>query len=185
MNQVQEIQQQYKEYRKSLYKDYPDVERFEQKKRKWLLFLLLYSLMLSVTKALVLWQMSKPPIVVLVLGSVIGVGMNLIFLAASMGTKWKIAFILYFWFFYNAFNIVITFVRQGVNSLETFVWMYIDGFFQYPLAVSNDVLSWIFILLLLPTAMWLTLIPANRRMAEQSDTLNEQMKQFAASHPIK
>ena len=102
-----------------------------------------------------------------------------------MGTKWRMAFILYLWFFYNAYQIATAFLKQGVNSWEAFVEAYVDGFFQYPLAVSSDVLSWIFILLLLPTAMWLTLVPANRKMAEQSDQIYNQMKQYMDSHPIK
>ncbi|MCI9185608.1 MAG: hypothetical protein HFG61_12260 [Lachnospiraceae bacterium] len=185
MDQLQELQQQYKEYRQSLYKDCPQVEVFEKKKRGWFMFLMAFSLALQCTKVLVLWQMARPPIVILLLGGILGLGMNLIFLAASMGTKWRMAFILYLWFFYNAYQIATAFLKQGVNSWEAFVEAYVDGFFQYPLAVSSDVLSWIFILLLLPTAMWLTLVPANRKMAEQSDQIYNQMKQYMASHPIK
>lgn len=93
------------------------------------------------------------------------------------------AFVLYFWFFVNAVSLISTLVKQGITSWEAFHWAYVDGFSQYPLAISCDVLSWGFILLLLPTAMWLTLVPANRRMAEESERLNEQLKQFMMSHP--
>lgn len=182
MNENKSMQDLYKEYRQSLYRDYPEVDRFEKRKRRWFWFLFLYCLLLGILRAVFLRQMGAS-LVALVVGTVMGTGMHLIFLAGAMGWRWKVACILYLWFLVNMVNLISTMARQGITSWEAFRWAYVDGFSQYPLAISCDVLSWGFILLLLPTAMWLTLVPANRRMAEESERLNEQLKQFMLSHP--
>lgn len=42
----------------------------------------------------------------------------------------------------------------------------------------GDVASWIYVLLLLLTAVWLTLIPRSRKLASQAEELNAKMKDF-------
>ena len=181
MNDREKQQNLCKEYRKSLYRDYPEVDRFEKRKRKWFWFLFFYCLLLWGLRAGILWQRRISP-VALALGLVMGIGMHLIILAGAMGPKWKVAFVLYLWFFLNAVNIISSLVRQGLTSWEAFHWAYIEGFVQYPLEISYDLLSWVYLLLLLPTAMWLSLVPAGRWMAEESEKLYEKMKRFSMSH---
>lgn len=49
---------------------------------------------------------------------------------------------------------------------------------EYPLAVNLDFLSWLYTLLILATAVWLTLVPKNRELAGQSEILQLQLKKF-------
>ena len=72
----------------------------------------------------------------------------------------------------------VLFTQLGIDSFEKFVRAYIDGFRQYPLAITLDFLSWIYMLLVLAAAIWLTLIPKNRELAKQSETLQMQLKNF-------
>ena len=70
------------------------------------------------------------------------------------------------------------FQTSGIDSFEKFSWVYIDGFREYPFAVSLDFLSWIYTLLILLTAICLTLIPRNRELAEQSEPASCTVQEF-------
>lgn len=179
----QEMQKQL-EYRKNLYKDYPEVEKFEKKRSHWLLFLFLYVLTLKIIQAVLLRQMNGTSLGILIPSVFLGVGMQMIFLAAGMHYNWKLAFVLYGWSLYNIARNIFTMIKGGVTSWETFRWAYVEGFSQYPLPIISDFLSWLLLLLVLGTAMWLTLVPANRRKAEQSAKLLAQMKEYTSSHPV-
>ncbi len=184
MNQAKERRDQYLAYRKSIYQDFPQVEKFENRKRKWLGFLIVYSLSVFIAKAVMLRILTHASVFALILGVFMGFGMNLIFLAAAMGPKWKIALALYFWFLYQSVNFVSGLARNGINSWGGFLQVCAAGFQVQPLVMVFDILGWVLALLELLTAMWLTLIPRNRELADQSDKLNEQFKEFMSSHPM-
>ena len=158
--------------RAELFGAYPEVDRFMRQKSRALRFLLLYVLILNIAKALVIG--ASP--VVLVIGVLMGTGIQAIFLAAGMGTKWRIALILYFLALYQLGSLAATLVNAGVTSWEAFCWAYIDGFSQYPAAILIDLFSVLYALLVLGAAIWLTVPAKSRRLAEQSDTLMQQWK---------
>lgn len=180
MNQenAKEYQKQYQEFRKSLYKEYPDVERFEKKKMRMGMFLLCYCLVLYIVKAFVL----NFSIYLIFKGLITGFGVSMIFILAAMGSKWRIACGLYFLTFWQLITYAQIFYTAKLTSWERFRFAYIDGFSQYPLQISLDYLTWLMTLLILGFAMWLTLVPANRRMADQSDVISQQLKAYMAAH---
>lgn len=187
MNNAKEMQAAYRQYRDSLYADYPQVKQFEDKKRKLLKFLLLYLLLLNLAKT---WAYCSyngtgglSPVFLLV-GMLVGMAPTMIFLLAAMTPKWKIALVLYFPPFQFFGQLFLTLARRETGEIQRFIHAYVSGFSQHPFIISLDILSWISILLILGTAIWLTLIPGNRRLSEQSDILTEQLKKYMLSHPV-
>lgn len=80
--------------------------------------------------------------------------------------------------FYQINSYVQDLTSVGINSWGEFVQRCTENFRYYPLEIGTDILSMIYALLLLLTAMCLTLIPRNRRLAEQTNILYEQVMKF-------
>ena len=95
-----------------------------------------------------------------------------------MAPKWQLACALYLLAAQQIMNFVNMLSEIGIRSLGDFVWSVSNGFRQNPFLISLDVISWIYVLLLLLTAVWLTLIPRNRALAKQSEELVAQLKNF-------
>lgn len=178
LGEVASIKEQFKAYKEKIYMDYPEVLKFETRKERWLLFLFLAGLLLYLAKASLLRQTNVTSIPVLAVSIIMSFGIVAIFLLAAMSPKWRISGGLYFLALKDIVTYINTFHTAGIDSFEKFSWVYIDGFREYPFAVSLDFLSWIYTLLILLTAICLTLIPRNRELAEQSEPLHAQCKNF-------
>ncbi len=181
--EVKELQRTYQARRAELYREHPEAEAFLQSKSRVLKFLLLYCLLLSLGKA-VLVGMNGGFVVALAVGFLVGFGTNAIFLAAGMGPKWKLAFVLYGWALYNLYRSVDSLAGQGIGSVPELAAAYGTLFATVPAVVVLDLLSWVFLVLVLLTAAWLTLPPRNRRLAEECEALEEQWKAYIASNPV-
>ena len=118
------------------------------------------------------------PLGLAILGLIIGVAPSLIILVAALAPKWQLACVLYLLAAQQIMNFVNMLSEIGIQSLGDFVWSVSDGFRRNPFLISLDVISWIYVLLLLLTAVWLTLIPRNRALAKQSEELVAQLKNF-------
>lgn len=174
------IKEQFNAYRKSIYADYPQADRFERVKRRWIGFMLLSGLLLMAAKAWFLRESTGASMIALMFSVLTAFGLYGIFLLCAMGPKWKLSCFLYLLAAKDMVSYANTlFVQGGIDSWEKFSWVYIDGFLEYPGAVSLDFLSWIYTLLILATAIWLTLVPKNRELAEQSEALQIQLKKFS------
>lgn len=189
MNNAKELRAFYREYRDSVYADYPQVKKFEDRKYKLLKFLLLFSLIIHLAKIYVYYTYTGTntgfSLILLLVGTLIGMGPTIIFLLAAMTPKWKIAFVLYFPPLQFFLQVVKFLSRTGMQEIGRFIHAYTSGFFQHPLVISLDILSWLLILMILGTAIWLTLIPESRKLADQSEELNEKVKQYVLSHPVR
>ncbi|GFI68928.1 hypothetical protein IMSAG249_00749 [Lachnospiraceae bacterium] len=173
------VKEQFRVYRKKIYEDYPQVDKFETVKRRWIGGMLLGGLLLTAGKALVLRESMGVPVMALLFSVLTAFGVYGIFLLCAMGPKWKLSGFLYLLAVKDIMTYAHTlFVQGGIDSWERFCWVYIDGFQEYPLAVSLDFLSWLYTLLILATAVWLTLVPKNRELAGQSEILQLQLKKF-------
>lgn len=181
--EVEELQRTYQARRAELYRDHPEAEVFLRSKSRVLKFLLLYCLLLSLGKV-VLMGMSGVNIAVLAVGFLVGFGTNTIFLAAGMGSKWKLTFVLYGWALYNLYRSVDSLAGQGIGSAAELAEAYGALFAAVPAAVVLDLLSWVLIVLVLLTAAWLTQPPKNRRLAEECEALEEQWKAYIASSQV-
>lgn len=173
------VKEQFQIYRKKIYADHPHVDKFETVKRRWIGGMLLAGLLLMTAKAFVLRESTGVSVIALIFSVLTAFGLYGIFLLCAMGPKWKMAGFLYLLAAKDIVSYVnILFIQGGIDSWEQFYWIYIDGFREYPVAVGLDFLSWIYTLLILATAIWLTLVPKNRELAEQSEILQTELKKF-------
>lgn len=186
MNQAQARRKELEDFRRELYQDHPEAEAFQRAKGRWLKFMLLYCLALQVLKAVAVGQQSGP-LWALILGAVIGLGMHAIFLAAGMGPKWKLAWVLYLWGGYHLF----LFCRQAVwsqaaggLSAETVVRAWGVMFRMAPLAALADLFHLVFLVLILLTALWLTALPKSRTLAAEAEPLEEQWQKRVNTQPV-
>lgn len=174
------VNTQYQAYRKEVYKDYPQVERFERNKKRWALLLALLYFITAVLRTFAYGEASgvsgaSTAMVISfffqLCGSLIILGVFLM----AMGPKWKFAFLLYVYGIVQLIPNILLFLNGEINSWETFKWAYIEGFKYYPVTVIADLLSAVCIVLILLTAVWLTAFKRNRELAKQSDVLNTQI----------
>lgn len=186
MSNAKEMKAAYQSYRDLVYADYPQVKQFENRKRRLLTFLLLYLILLNLAKAGVYYSMTGGNSLIFILvGVLVGIGPTIIFLLAAMTPKWKISFVLYFPALQLLLQIFSVLSRGGTREITRFIHAYVNGFSQHPFIIGLDILSWLLILLITGTAIWLTAIPKSRAMANQSIDLYEQVKQYILSHPVK
>lgn len=173
------VKEQFTAYRKTVYESHPQVSRFETIKKRTILFLLLASFLLLFSKACFAGKTMGISIMAFIPAFITAFGINAVFLLCAMGPKWKMAFFLYLLVLKDILSSAnVLFVQLGIDSFEKFLRAYIDGFQEQPVAISLDFLSWIYTLLVLAAAIWLTLIPKSRELAKQSENLQMQLKNF-------
>ncbi|MBP3475822.1 MAG: hypothetical protein J6K48_05840 [Lachnospiraceae bacterium] len=170
------VKEEYKAYRARVYEGHSEVEKFEQRKTRWIWLLIVYGI---VMKGIAVFMgnggITVSNLIMIVLA---GMGMNTIFLLAAMGPKWRLAIGLYMLVFWNLVTFITGMAQVGITTFTIFIRALAEGFKRYPLMVCVDILSWIYILLILLTAIWLTLVRHNRELAEQSEELHVQLQKF-------
>lgn len=176
--QQEQVKEQYKAYRSKIYGEYPQVERFEKNKKRWIGFLILMRLFLLMVTGYVQEQAMQGPIGLLIIGLILGVLPSLLILSLALAPKWQFACILYLLAAQQIMNFINMLSEIGIRSLGDFVWSVSEGFRQNPFLISLDVISWIYVLLILLTAIWLTVLPRSRKLAGQSEELVAQLKNF-------
>lgn len=173
--------------RAELYRNHPEAERFMRRKTRQLKFLLLYCFVVTLGRAVLLGMSGETGPVLLVAAVVMGFGMNAIFLAAGMGFKWKLAFLLYGWALYSLWRLFSPVIHPEMGILRALVWaciVLVTSFDAAPAAAVLDLLTVVFYFLVLATAAWLTLPAKNRRLAEECEVLEEQWKAYIASGQV-
>lgn len=98
-----------------------------------------------------------------------------VFLVA-MGPNWKLAFLLYVIGIGQIIIRIYTFIGSGIDSWDKFWLGYSEGFRIYPAVFGADILTMVFNLFILLTAIWLTAFKRNRKLAELSDALDRKTK---------
>lgn len=178
---AKEMQQQYREYRDALYRPYPQVVRFESRKRRWLGGLLLLCLAVRGAGLFRVYMMYGGIGGYDLLRSITDMGTDLIFLLACMAPKWKLAWVLYLLSLYRLTDLV----RAGMLKPGALAGVFTNGLSQDPLAAAVVAGMLAYVVLVLAAAMWLTLVPKNRALAEQSERLNLELKAFVDRHMVK
>ena len=95
MNNPQEIQEQYRQYRSSLYDEYPQAARFEQSKRRFAQILMLLCLAVHLSFLYQTGTTSGGVTGYDILRTVSAMGTEIIFLLAAMGPRRRMAPLLY------------------------------------------------------------------------------------------
>ncbi len=180
MNNPQEIQEQYRQYRSSLYDEYPQAARFEQSKRRFAQILMLLCLAVHLSFLYQTGTTSGGVTGYDILRTVSAMGTEIIFLLAAMGPRRRMAPLLYLLALYRLAY------PAGANQFLPEMITALSGtdFGQEPLAAAITVCSLLYGLLILAAAMWLTLPPKNKKLAEELEQLNLKLQQFIKEHPV-
>lgn len=170
---------EYKAYRAEVYSEYPEVMRFEATKRMLGIALLCYTGILFVLRVSIApidfsdaWGFA---------GTYMGFVVQLMLLRGAMGTRWKSAWLLGLLIFNQLIVYFHTFSQAGVTSWAEFFELHQYGLLHHPLALGIDILTYIYLALVLLFGLWLTLIPAHRRYADQADSLEQEIKAYFKS----
>ena len=167
------VNTQYRAYKEEIYKNYPEVERFERNKKIWagcLTFLFFLATALGYSR------MPATPldigigIMLCLVGCVIVFGV----FVTAMGPNRKYAFILYV----IALGQIISFWRMMGGSLFmilAFLKHSLEDFWDAPLQTGALCLPLINGVITLLTAVWLTAFKRNMELARQSEELNIQI----------
>lgn len=170
--------EQYKAYRSRIFEEHPQVNRFERNKKRWIGFMILMRLFLLIVQIGIQGSLFMEAGIWGIIGGVWGVFPSLLILFLATASKWYFACFLYLLGAQQVMNFMSMLSQAGIQSPGDFLWSVSEGFKQNPLFICLDVASWIYVLLILLTAMWLTLIPRSRNLAAQAEELNAQMKDF-------
>lgn len=184
--QYAQTKAQYKEYKESIYADHPEVKKFVGLKRKWIGFLILFGLALSILNAVLATLMSGRAGMALLysaVAAVAGFGVTFIFLVVSMGPNWRFAFFL---FLSGAGRIMSMYESvsgyYGIHSPGEVITVYASAFGQMPFLTILEILSWVYGLLLILTAALLTIPNRSRELAVQSEMLEGKLKNFGMNN---
>ncbi len=170
----------YREHKKKIYADYPEVERFERKKIRWLEFLILLGITGNVLKLVYASRImggGTVGAIGLALGGMIGYVPELIILLAVMYPKWKLSICL---FFLGAYQLIVFggTIRMAAVSWDAILLIYVEMARKYPIAILGDVLSVIKVLLFFAVGVWLVAVRRNRELMEQAEALRKELKAF-------
>lgn len=181
MNNAQEIQEQYRQYRNTLYDEYPQAVRFERSKRRIAQILMLLCLALHLS---FLYQTGSAYGGITgyeILRTAAAAGTEIIFLLAAMGPRRRLAPMLYLLALYRLVY------PAGENQFppKLITAFFGTGLEQEPLMIVLAACSLLYGLLILAAAMWLTLVPKNKKAAEASEQLFLKLQQFMKEHPVK
>lgn len=167
------VNTQYRAYKEEIYKNYPEVERFEKNKKIWagcLTFLVFLDMVLSFSIVPATMLGIGIGIMLCLVGCVIVFGVYM----TTMGSNRKYTYILYI----IALRQIISFWRMMGGSLFMilgFLKYRLEDFWNTPLQTGALCLPLINGVITLLTAVWLTAFKRNRELAQQSDELNTQI----------
>lgn len=168
--QYNAAKERYYACKESVYKDYPQVEKFEKTKKRLLKTTLILCLILTLSHIYTIQNTASYNIFLVIIMSFLKT--DWIFLLAAGVPKWKVALGLYILTFSNISDCISSLTSNGVTSFEELVRIYSYIFHQFPLVAVSDALAIIYMILVLIFAIWLTVPSKNREMAELSEQLN-------------
>lgn len=172
------VREQYLAYKAEVYKDYPDEARFEKNRHRWAVFIVLVYLIISIVRS---WTTIITDVnlnanmgitVAVALASCL-VGALLIF---ALIENRKLTVLLYVIVLMQIVSYLRSFSEFGISSWDELVQAHVSSFRYSPLPVISNILTAIYSLLLLITALWFTVIRRNRELAEQVEMLNDKIK---------
>lgn len=172
------VREQYLAYKAEVYKDYPDAARFEKNRHRWAVIVVLVYLIISIVRSLttittnVNLNANLGVTVVVALASCL-VGALLIL---ALIENRKLTVLLYVIVLMQIVSYLRSFSEFGIGSWEELVQAHVSSFSYSPLPVISNILTAVYSLLLLITALWFTVIRHNKELAEQVEMLNDKIK---------
>lgn len=177
---------QYKEYEETIYAGHPEVKQFVKLKKRWLGFLILLGLALSILNNVLTTLMAGRAgmaVVYTIAAAVAGFGVTLIFLLASMSPNWRFAFFLFLAGAGRFMSLYENVARYyGIHSPGEIIEVYAAAFAQLPFLTILEILSWVYGLLLILTAIALAVPDRSRELAVQSEELEGKIKNYVMNN---
>ncbi len=183
MENSKELQRQYKEYREKVYGEYPEVERFWKNKKRVIGFLLIFCLVHNF--AVSITATGGDTGMAVIFGTVIRIAPDLIFLLAAMGRGWKIDLCLYLLGLYRLIDCLQAIWEVGEMYSGGVLWIFGSIFENSVWMGIIAVCQFLYPVLILLAAVWLTLIPKNRELGAELERANEKLKEFMMNHSQK
>lgn len=170
-----------KEYKKSIYKDYPQVEKYENRKCALIIYLFI---LVTLLIALHIYDIYSALGFHVIMIFVFLIRIDWIFILAALAPKWQVSLILYLLFFINVSGFL-TFVTNTLETLIRLTNVKITSFAEFLQFLSTlyisplTVVTIIYLISILIVAIWLTLVPRNRELSKQSEELIAKIRKLA------
>lgn len=160
--------EEYRLKRRQVFSQYPELDRFVTIKRNLFIVLTIYSVVIRFINLVVVSGQNQNPLyfLIFVVGCIIQIGI----LGVVTGSNWRLAIVVYLWAFYNIAVVANGLYQNGI-SFTAYLSSIVESFQSMPMEVVAACLSLVYMLLVLLLAIWLTLVPKNRRLAEQQTRL--------------
>ncbi len=158
------------ERRAEIFKEYPELKKFVQKKELCLRFLILFGAMLFAGRAIIVRGITGGSVGAMIFGFLMGYGLYFIFLLACMSHQFKISAMAGVLCICNfALNYITSFQKlsQYGNPVEIFQ----EVMRVQPVVAILDLMPVIFFAFVLVFIIWLLAVPKNRRFAMQYEEL--------------
>lgn len=177
MENSKELQKQYQEYREKVYGEYPEVGRFWKNKKRVIGFLLIYCLVHNFAMSFTVTA-GRGSAAAIILGTIVRIAPDLIFLLAAMGRGWKIALCLYLLGLYRLIDCLQAIREVGEMYSGGVLWIFRSIFENSVWMGIITLCQFLYPVLILSAAVWLTLIPRNRELGEGLERANEKLKDY-------
>lgn len=155
--------------KEEIYREYPEIEKLNRAKNRWMRFLMCYMLVYRMVYMtdIIQWKKNYP---ISMIGScIMGYIIYCCFLSFCMGTRAQNVYNLYILIVQAVYSVFKHY--QGITSIDMLLQEYHSLLQNHLLYVISDILFWIEFVIHVGITIWLTLIPKNRRLAKQFDTL--------------
>lgn len=163
--------------RETIFREYPEIQKLDLAKNKWMCFLMSFMLIARIINIILLVQNGNSNLFLLIGANCIGYFTYFFILFFCMRVKAQNVYFLYI----LLFSLLNTLFRhlQNFTSLNMLIEVHLSLFQSVPLAAISDILLYIGFALHAGVTVWLTIIPKNRRLAKQFDTLMRDSSQFS------
>lgn len=167
-------QEQYiinQEVKEAIFREHPEIEKLDRAKRKWMHFLMWYMLVYRIIYMTGIIQLRRTYPIMMIGACMMGYITYCCFLSFCMGTRAQNVYSLYIIIVQEIYSVFKNY--KDYTSIDMLLQMYRRLLQSNPIFVISDILFWIVFAIQIGLTIWLTLIPKNRRLAKQYDTLME------------
>ncbi|MDE7323274.1 MAG: hypothetical protein K2N73_11260 [Lachnospiraceae bacterium] len=157
--------------RETIFRDYPEIQKFEQAKSKWMRVLLYFMLIFRMLNITLLIQTSKVNPILMIGAGLGGYCIYACILFMGMkGRKNRVFFLCLL-----LLSIINTLLKnfRGITSLDMLIQLHVYLFRDEPITAVLYVMLYAGVALHIGVFIWMEVIPKNRRLAKQYDTLME------------
>lgn len=155
--------------KEEIYRAYPEIEKLNRAKGRWMRFLMCYMLIYRLVYLTDIIQLKETYPIGRIGSCIMGYIIYCYFLSFCMGARAQNVYNLYILIVGAIYSVFKHY--QGITSIDMLLQVYQSLLQDHPLDVISDILFWIEFVIHVGITIWLTLIPKNRRLAKQFDTL--------------